>query len=127
MSNSEQTFVVSRAKDADFRTDGLRSFFAYRDLGIDGATGGKFLAQVIRARDAVSERGGVHHHSLDFQMIYILKGWITFEYDGQGEVRLEAGDSALQPNGIRHELIACSEDLELLEITAPADFPTVHE
>jgi quercetin dioxygenase-like cupin family protein len=37
---------------------------------------------------------------------------------------LEAGASAYQPPGIRHREIAHSDDLEMLEVTAPAAFAT---
>ena len=42
------TFSVSHARDAVF-DQGLRAFFAYRDLGIRQATGGRVVAHVIRA------------------------------------------------------------------------------
>ena len=58
-------------------------------------------------------------------MVYVLKGWVRFEYEGTGEVLLEAGSSVYQPPRIRHREIAHSDDLEMLEITAPAEFPTV--
>lgn len=50
-----QGFVVSHAKDADFE-QGLRSFFAYRDLGIKKATQGRVEAHVIRAAAGRSSR-----------------------------------------------------------------------
>jgi mannose-6-phosphate isomerase-like protein (cupin superfamily) len=121
-------FRVNLAKDASF-TRGLRSFFEYRDLGIADATRGDYLAQVIRASRAVprgsSEGTGEHHHDVGFQLVYVLKGWVTFQYDGKGEFTFRPGDSVLQPSGLRHNLVACSDDLELLEIVAPADFGTV--
>ncbi len=127
MSDTSQSFTVSRAEDAEFSHEGLRAFFEYRDLGIGSATDGKFHAHVIRARQAVTEPDGRHHHELDFQMVYVLRGWIAFHYEGQGDVRLEPGDTVLQPAGIRHELLGCSDDLELLEITSPADFATISD
>ena len=57
-------------------------------------------------------------------MVYILKGWVTFEYEEQGEVTMRAGTATLQPPGIRHREIAHSDDLELIEICSPADFET---
>ena len=41
-------FTVSHARDAQFAR-GLRSFFEYRDLGIENATSGQVVAHVIRA------------------------------------------------------------------------------
>ena len=100
MAGTDQTFNVSYAKDAEFKGDGPRAFFEYRDLGMGAATGGRYHAQVIRARESCAGTGA-HTHDLDFQMVYVLKGWVRFDYEGQGEVRLGPGDSVLQPPGHR--------------------------
>ncbi|BBK29730.1 cupin domain [Stella humosa] len=117
-------FSVSHADSSEFATDGLRPFFEYRDLGIATATNGRFLAHVIRARPGHHAAGGWHRHDLGFQLVYILKGWVKFRYEGQGEVTLLPGSCVHQPPGIRHVEVAHSDDLELIEITMPADFPT---
>lgn len=117
-------FSVQHAKDGVFDDKGLRSFFEYRDLGMGEATGGQFHAQVIRAQEACTDGTGAHTHSLDFQMVYVLKGWVIFWYEGQGEVTMEAGACVHQPPGICHELLRCSDDCELLEIVSPAEFGT---
>lgn len=120
-----QKFCASRANEAKW-TQGLRKFFEYRDLGVSAATHGEYNAHVIRVKQPVTEfpHTGPHVHDLRFQMIYILKGWIRFTYEGQGEFTFEAGDSCLQPAGIVHDEIACSDDLELIEFTSPASFET---
>lgn len=115
---------VSRAKDSRFEGGGLRSFFEYRDLGIKQATGGKAGAHVIRAIPGKHAEGETHRHALDFQMVYILKGWVRFWYEGEGEVLLEPGDCVHQPPGIVHQELEHSDDLELIEITLPAEFET---
>lgn len=117
-------FSASHAKDAEFKS-GLRDCFEYRDLGIAEATGGRAMAHVVRAREGVKSGFGWHKHILDFQMYYVLKGWVEFDYEGVGRVRSEAGSCVHQPPGIRHAEVACSEDLELIEITLPAEFETV--
>ena len=65
-----------------------------------------------------------HLHRTAFQMVYILRGWIEFEYEGQGVVRLEAGSCVHQPPGIRHRELGHSDDIEMLEIVLPAGFAT---
>jgi quercetin dioxygenase-like cupin family protein len=115
--------TVSRAEGANF-DDGLRAFFAYRDLGVRAATGGAFGAHVIRAVLGEGAKPHWHTHDLAFQMVYVLRGWVRFEYEDIGEVELRPGDSVLQPPRVRHREIAHSDDLELLEITAPAEFAT---
>ena len=127
MSTNEQKFCINYAKDAPFKSGGLRDYLEYRDLGIDAATKGRYGAQVIRAKEACAGGKGRHTHDLDFQLVYVLNGWIEFAYGGEGEFRLGPGDSVLQPSGIKHELLACSDDCEVLEITSPAEFGTVHE
>ena len=103
---------------------GLRAFFEYRPLGIDKATSGKMGAHVIRAVAGEHPTPNWHVHDLDFQMVYVLKGWVRFEYEGTGEVTLEAGSCVHQPPGIKHREIAHSDDIEMLEITSPAEFKT---
>ena len=116
-------FTVSHARDAEFLS-GLRSFFEYRDLGIKHATEGRADAHVIRAVPGAPFNGTPHRHGVAFQLVYVLKGWVEFEYEGQGAVRLEPGSCAHQPPGIRHRELGHSDDLELLEIVMPADFTT---
>jgi quercetin dioxygenase-like cupin family protein len=103
---------------------GLRSFFEYRDLGIKSATDGKFVAHVIRAVPGKHTDPQWHTHNLEFQMVYILKGWVKFEYEEEGEITLREGSSVLQPPGIKHREVSHSDDLELLEICSPAEFET---
>lgn len=118
-------FSVSHAESSEFRDDGLRAFFQYRDLGVRDATNGKVVAHVIRAKPGVPAQPQRHHHVVEFQMVYVLKGWIEFEYEGVGRVRLTAGSCVHQPPGIRHTELGHSDDLELIEIVLPADFATV--
>lgn len=118
-------FAVSHLRDSVFEAKGLRTFFEYRDLGIQEATGGKVVAHVIRARPGEAVTGGQHHHEVEFQMIYCLRGWIKFEYEGVGEVLLVPGTCLHQPPGIRHTELGHSDDLDLLEIVMPGDFETV--
>jgi len=118
-----QGFIVSHAQDATFER-GLRSFFEYRDLGIRQATDGRAVAHVIRAAAGTAFSSQLHLHRTTFQLVYVLKGWIEFEYEGQGRVRLEAGSCVHQPPGIRHREVGHSEDVEMLEIVLPGDFKT---
>ena len=119
-------FSVSHANDATWDR-GLRAFFEYRDLGIKEATAGRVVAHVIRAIPGVQAMPQRHHHEVEFQMVYVLKGWIRFDYEGVGEVTLSAGSCVHQPPGIRHTELGHSDDLELVEIVLPADFETVND
>ncbi|QJC56278.1 hypothetical protein HC248_01580 [Polaromonas vacuolata] len=116
-------FVVSHAADAKFER-GLRSFYEYRDLGIRQATESRVAAHVIRSAAGKEFSSQPHFHKTEFQLVYVLKGWIDFEYEGQGVVRLEVGSCVHQPPGIRHRELGHSEDIEMLEIVLPAGFAT---
>lgn len=122
---AKRKFSVSHLKDGEFKAGGLRAFFEYRDLGVKAASGGGALAHVIRARPGGAFVGKSHWHDTEFQLVYVLKGWIKFDYEGVGEVLLEAGSCAYQPPGIRHRELGHSEDIELLEVVLPGDFKTV--
>ncbi|GMK55056.1 hypothetical protein CspeluHIS016_0201120 [Cutaneotrichosporon spelunceum] len=118
--------TITHAADATF-TRGLRSFFEYRDLGVSAATRGGAIAHVIRAVPGTHAAGVAHRHDASFQFVYVLKGWVEFEYESPtaGETvrtRLEAGSSVYQPPGIRHREVAHSEDVEMLEICTPGEF-----
>ena len=65
-----------------------------------------------------------HSHALHFQIVYVTQGWVVFEYDGPGEHMLRAGSCVLQTPGIKHRELRHSDDLELIEITSPAEFST---
>ena len=118
-----QGFVASHADGAVFDR-GLRSFYEYRDLGIRQTTGGRVAAHVIRAAAGIEFSSEPHIHKTSLQVIYVLKGWIEFEYEGQGTVRLEAGSCVHQPPEIRHRELGHSADVEMLEIVLPGDFKT---
>jgi Cupin domain len=123
----KQTFSLSHHRDEDFKVDGLRTYAKYRDLGIKGATNGMVLAHVVRflppfRPEVVSKR---HFHDVDFQMVYVLKGWIKTELDGEGEHVFRAGSCWLQPPRVKHTVLGYSDDCEVLEIVLPADFKTV--
>ena len=129
MNKNIQKFNVSHAKDAEYK-DGLREFFEYRDLGINDASNGDYHAHILRVKsdqkgDQDMHSTGFHKHLLNFQMVYILKGWIKFIYEGEGEFIFKKGDCVLQPAGIKHNELSCSDDLELLEIHSPAKNETV--
>ena len=117
-------FSVSHSKGAKFARRGLRSYFEYRDLGIKRATRGKVVAHVIRARAGSAPHGEWHAHDCKVQFVYILKGWVLFEYEGVGRVMMKAGSCFYQPPHIRHREIRHSRNLEMIEVVSPAAFRT---
>jgi hypothetical protein len=121
-----QKFTVSHHREEDF-DPGLRSYAKYRDLGIAPATGGMVQAHVIRMIPPYrpEEVATPHYHDVDFQMVYVLKGWYKTEFEGEGVHTFHAGSAWIQPPKIKHTVLGYSDDCELLEIVLPADFETV--
>ena len=121
-----QKFVVSHLQGAEFKP-GLRSYAHYRDLAVDKATGGAVQAHVIRLIGPCDPKvvSLPHYHGVQFQMIYMLKGWMVGDYEGQGKIRMEQGSCWIQPNGIRHTVLDYSHNCEMVEIILPAKFDTV--
>ena len=117
-------FRVSHLKDSVFEKRGLRGYFTYRDLGIKRATGGRLVAHVIRARKGKAPHGEWHTHDCKTQFVYVLKGWVEFEYEGVGKLTMKAGSCFYQPPRIRHREIRHSKDLQMIEVVAPAKFKT---
>jgi mannose-6-phosphate isomerase-like protein (cupin superfamily) len=120
-----QEFMVQHLKSGKFKT-GLRSYAAYRDLGVHQATNGGVQAHVIRLlgacdADVVSMR---HLHGVQFQFLYMLKGWMIGEYNGR-RVKMEEGSCWIQPNSIPHTVLDYSENCEMIELILPGEFKTV--
>ena len=110
--------------DTQARGAGLRDFFLYRDLGVEEATAGRVLAQVVTANMAPEKGTGWHRHEADFHIVLMLKGWARFMYEDK-ETLVAAGDCVHQRPGIVHYLFDYSPDMEYLEIVGPADFKSI--
>jgi quercetin dioxygenase-like cupin family protein len=90
-----------------------------------GPTGGRVRAHVIRPSAPCDKPGDLHRHALDFQMVYVLRGWARVHFEGIGEIRFEPGSCMYQQPGIAHRVLEYSDDYTVIEITVPADFETV--
>ncbi len=123
----KQRIAISHHREEDFKADGLRAYAMYRDLGIADASQGLAQAHVIRLigpcnPDEVSK---LHFHDVEFQMVYVLKGWVKTYMEGQGETLMQEGSAWTQPPRIKHLIMDYSDDVELLEVILPAEFKTV--
>ncbi len=115
-------FVITRCTNRDWGSG--RAGMLYRDL-IPGRQGGFLIGSHIRIPDAGPVPDHVHHHDIDFQMIYCHHGWVRVVYEDQGEpFTLKAGDCVLQPPHIRHRVLESSGNLEVIEFGSPASHLT---
>jgi mannose-6-phosphate isomerase-like protein (cupin superfamily) len=123
----KQRIAISHHRDEDFKADGLRAYAHYRDLGFADATHGLAQAHVIRLIGPCNpaEVSKLHFHDVEFQMVYVLKGWVKTYMEGQGETLMRPGSAWTQPPRIKHLIMDYSDDVELLEVILPAEFRTV--
>jgi hypothetical protein len=123
----KQRIAISHYRDEDFKADGLRTYAHYRDLGMAAASHGLAQAHVIRLIGPCNpaEVSKLHFHDVDFQMVYVLKGWVKTYMEGQGETLMREGSAWTQPPRIKHLILDYSDDVELLEVILPAEFKTV--
>jgi uncharacterized cupin superfamily protein len=123
----KQRIAISHHREEDFKADGLRTYAQYRDLGIADASHGLAQAHVIRLIGPCNpaEVSKLHYHDVEFQMVYVLKGWVKTYMEGQGETLMKEGSAWTQPPRIKHLIMDYSDDVELLEVILPAEFKTV--
>ncbi len=123
----KQRIAISHHREEDFKADGLRTYAQYRDLGISDASHGLAQAHVIRLIGPCNpaEVSKLHYHDVEFQMVYVLKGWVKTYMEGQGETLMKEGSAWTQPPRIKHLIMDYSDDVELLEVILPAEFKTV--
>jgi uncharacterized cupin superfamily protein len=125
LAESLSAFARMPARDARWHREGLRDDSEYRDLGLAAATNGRIGAKHIRALKPLSAPTGWHWHDMTAHYVFVLRGSLTFRFAGvDGDVRLDAGDGLSQPAGVAHNVIARSDDLEVLEINEPAEYGT---
>lgn len=116
------SLLVSRSSTDTWGTG--RAGMHYRDL-IPDRIGGRFIASHIRIPNGGPVPDYVHHHDIALQMIYCYRGWVRVVYEDQGEpFVMQAGDCVLQPPHIRHRVLECSDQMEVIEISCPAEHET---
>ncbi len=126
MNDTLFTHQKANSPEARYSDGGLRAFFVYCDMGVIEATHGRLRVQLVRAARPSSEaKGGTgfHIHTADIHVVYMIRGWAKFDYDGV-DTLVETGDCVHQRPGIVHNLYDWSDDMEFMEIIAPADYQT---
>jgi len=118
-----QEFIVRRLTgDAPWVVG--RAGMEYRDL-IPGRLGGSIIASHIRIPGGGPVPDMVHYHSVGFQLIFCVRGWVDLVYEDQGPpFRLTPGACVIQPPEIRHRVLVSGDDLEVIEIGVPAEHLT---
>ena len=116
-----QVFCRSEVEKAVWKPWRLQGFEA-RETGIGTATCGVASVQVARPVGHID--GQVTSHTSDILFTFVLSGSLTLHGNGQGAHPLSEGDAYVIPPDMKTTLADCSEDLQLLEVSLPADFET---
>jgi len=106
------------ARWGSWRLEGFES----RDFGIGPATRGLGEARVVRA--AKGGKGRTVRHDAELVFWFMLRGALTLDVEGHGASILGTADSLGLPAGLPHSISNCSQDVEWLEVTLPADIKT---
>ena len=118
--------VLSEAKDSYIQGDGLRKYFAYRDLGSKSRSQGKVHIQTFHAVDIMPGGTGWHKHSNMCQFFYVIDGGAGFGVENDsGLTRLEAGDAVCMPKGRAHNVPSYTAAYKVLEMCIPGEFDTI--
>ena len=117
----EQNFVLHQAVQTEWSPWRMEGF-EFRDTGIGTATKGLAGFQVVRTLNG--SKTMVCSHSGEFYFFFMLEDGLTLICKGLGSQRMEAGDSCVIPAQQSHSLTDCSDYLELLETTFPAELET---
>ena len=127
MSKLKPKIVLSRLEGANGTRSGLRPFLEYRDLGLAEATEGRVGGTIGRAIKKFEPGGGAkrHYHDTSFHFIFVMRGWFRTEFEGLGEVVVREGDCIAYQGEIPQEHIEYSDDFQVMQIAASADYGTV--
>ncbi len=115
--------VLTHPDAGEAWSDG-RAGMHYRDL-VPTRLGGALIASHIRIPHGGPVPDYVHYHDIDFQLIYCLSGWVRLLYEDQGDAFvMHEGDCVVQPPGLRHRVLECSDRFDVVEFSSPAEHMT---
>jgi uncharacterized protein YjlB len=105
---------------------GRRSFFQYRDLGLEAASSGKIRCNASNSIAGMVESTGWHYHTCEMQFAYIIRGTVVIEFEDGTVAAFGPGDAMFIPGGIRHNEIYVSEDKQSIELSLPGMMGTIN-
>lgn len=111
-------FVFHRAAEATWRPWRIDGYEC-RDTGIGAAMDGVAGARVVRPVGAPAPV--TTQHSAEFVFSFVLDGGVTLQHRGDEPLRLSEGDAFVVPAHTPYTLSDPSPDLQLLDVTLPAD------
>lgn len=117
-----QRFVYHDASAASWSAWRIAGY-EHRDTGIAAATGGLAGVRVARPTAGAASPAGLAAHGGELAFWFVLDGSVTLRRDGDHDLRLATADSVVIPAGMGVGLADPSPDLELLDVSLPAELP----
>jgi mannose-6-phosphate isomerase-like protein (cupin superfamily) len=116
--------VVSREEPSAYVAgNGPRRYFAYRDLGVAGATDRRIHIHVVRAIEVPPDGTGWHVHTMG-QLFVVISGSGVIKVNTPDAIPIHAGDSMCIGAGMKHDVTSFSDDYAVIEMCLPADYDT---
>jgi mannose-6-phosphate isomerase-like protein (cupin superfamily) len=114
-----QRFVFHQAATGSWAPSRIAGLLA-QDTGIGHATGGLAGVRVLRPGPHAPVPSGSQSHASEFCFYFVLSGTVRLDVDGNSH-RLARDDSITLPDRAHHAWSDASADLQLLEVTLPAE------
>lgn len=92
--------------------------FACRDTGLADGSGGRVSARVVQRAGELSP--AEQNQGAELQFWFVLRGSLSIGGPAHGNDDLTAGDACVIPASMPFSLANCSDELEFLEVLAPA-------
>ncbi len=115
-----QKFVHHKVKDAKWSQFRLSGFEA-RDTTISDNTQNIAGVQVARF---IGGDGYWTSHNSDILFNFVMSGSLVLESEGKKSNQMKPGDAFVIPPNMKTKYSACTQDLELLEVSLPGKFDT---
>ena len=116
--DDRQRIVVQQERDTPYKA-GLNDYSLFRDFGLKELTGGRMVARAIKVLPGKRPHRRWHAQNPDFRFVYVADGWVEFEYEDIGTVRLEKDSMVYQPPMIGHAEVAHGDDMVIVEVVTP--------
>ena len=109
------------SSEAEYVTIPGQEGMEVRDLGLGAPSEGVVAGIVVRAAAGHTHAAGPWHmHNLALQVGYIISGWIDYEFEGVGRIRVQAGTAIYHLPRNRLRILDRSDDFEGVWIKGPA-------
>ena len=106
-------------------TPDMEHYLVSRTFESEELTGGRVRVEEMRVVNGKPTQTGWHIHKTELHIFYVLKGELHIEFPG-GVIDLKEGMCMRLPALMPHRETSIVPDTEMLEITVPARFETIH-